>query len=78
MNKSAGFSSKNKLTKTLPNAMTSHNLRAEMNADLVESELGGDINSKKGKDKQVKVDDDFSDDEDTLERNMTKKKYERI
>ena len=73
MNKSAGFSSKNKLTKTLPNAMTSHNLRAEMNADLVESELGGDINSKKGKDKQVKVDDDFSDDEDTLERNMTKK-----
>ena len=73
MNKSAGFSSKNKSTKTLPNAMTSHHLRAEMNADLVESELGGDINSKKGKDKQVKVDDDFSDDEDTFEKSITKK-----
>ena len=44
-----------------------------MNADLVESELGGDINSKKGKDKQVKVDDDFSDDEDTFEKSITKK-----
>jgi len=73
---SAGFSSKNKLTKKLPVGMPSHHLRAEMNADVVESELGGDIESKKGKDKQVsakqvKVDDDFDDEE--VERKTTKK-----
>jgi len=75
MNKSAGFSSKNKSTKKLPIGMSSHHLRAEMNADLVESELGGDIESKKSKEKQVKVDDDFSDDEEELGRREVKKKF---
>ena len=76
-NGSAGFSTKNKSTNKLPIGMPSHHLRAEMNADIVESELGGDVNSKKGKDKNVKVDDEFSDDEEEVERNIMKttKKY---
>ena len=39
MNKSAGFSSKNKNIKRLPNAGTTHHLRAEMNAGFVEMPL---------------------------------------
>ena len=58
MNKSSGFSSKNLKGKRLPPAMTTHHLRAEMNAGFEEIALGGEIDSKKTSKKISKVDDD--------------------
>ena len=56
MNKSSGFSSKNLKGKRLPPAMTTHHLRAEMNAGFEEIALGGEIDSKKTSKKISKVD----------------------
>ena len=55
MNKSAGFSSKNKKGKRIPPAMTTHHLRAEMDAGFEELRLGGEIDSKKTSKKIAKV-----------------------
>ena len=67
MNKSAGFSSKNKRGTKIPPSMTTHHLRAEMNAGFEEVKLGGDIDSKKDTTKKAKVDDDNEKDEDIKE-----------
>ena len=58
MNKTSGYSSKNKKGKRIPPAMTSHHLRAEMDAGIEELRLGGEIDSKKDTTKKAKVDDD--------------------
>jgi len=67
MNKSSGFSSKNKRGTKIPPSMTTHHLRAEMNAGFEELKLGGDIDSKKDTTKKAKVDDNNEKVEDIKE-----------
>ena len=56
MNKSQGLNSKNSRRLPVGLQASSHTIRAEMNADITEVDLGGDIDSAKGKDDTVKID----------------------
>ena len=61
MNKSQGFSSKNKLSKGLPSAMaaTQHTVRSQIQAGIEEARLDGEIDCVKNNKKKTKVDDTF-------------------